>query len=520
MRKHRFTALLTMVAAALVLVFSAASPAWAAGNVVSDSTSNLTLKDVESTVNVTGYKVIEPNWDNDSHSPRDPQWKWVASVRNWVKNNDPSSDPYIGTDGAVTESFSKMNDTQKKDFFDKLAAALKNKDVAISSAFNKQGGNIGAVTMGEYIVVIEDSAEYVYKTYAIAIEPTFNESAGAWQLSASTEVAVKRQKLPFEKTHEDGQDTGAHKIGDEISFVLKATVPNYPQDATHKKFYIGDKLSDGLTLNPATIKVYGVKDDSETLINASEYTLVTKDAQAPTDNSPLSFLVKFNDASRLSAYEKVHVKYTATLNENALIGPNGNSNNGYEFWTDPYNGDWHETDDPTTDFTFGIRIFKVDKANEQTMLSGAEFKLDAKNGAALKFVKEDDGVYRLAKDGESNATETLAVGSGVDVKGKLVLKGLAAGTYTLTETKAPDGYNIGSPTDITITAVKGQDGKYTGHVDGETEHGYVDAKVVNGKGFQLPTTGGAGTAMFAAVGVVLVGGGAALYHNIRKREQH
>lgn len=519
MRKNRFATLLTMVAAALVLVFSAASPAWAAGSVTSGSTSNLTLKDIEPAVNVTGYKVIEPNWDDASHGPLDPQWKWVSDVRSWVENNDPSSKPYIGTDGAVTENFSKMDETQKKDFFDALAAALENGDIKLTPAFTKTGGEIGAVTMGEYIVVIEDSADYIYGTYAVAIEPTFNESAGSWQLDATTEVDVKRQPIPFEKTHEDGQDTGEHKIGDELSFVLKATVPNYPQDAKHKELYIGDKLSQGLTLNSATIKVYGVKGDSESLISASEYELVTERAQAPTDQSALSFLVKFSDASKLSAYDKVHVKYTATLNENAIVGPEGNVNTGYEFWRDPYNGNWHDIDGTTKDFSFGIRVFKKNKANEQEMLSGAEFKLAVKNDATLKFVKEGDGTYRLAKKGESNTTDTLVVGAGDTAKGKLVLKGLAAGTYTLTETKAPDGYNIGSPTDITITAVKGQDGEYTGHVQGETEHGYVDANVLNGKGFQLPTTGGVGTAMFAAVGVVLAGGGAALYFNLRKREQ-
>lgn len=519
MGKHRFAALLTMVAAALVLVFPSANPAWAVGNVTSNSTSNLTLDGIEPTVGVTGYKVIEPNWDDASHSPRDPQWKWASAVRDWVQSNDPSNEPYIGADGAVTENFANIKETQKKDFFDSLAAALEKGDIKLSPAFNKQGGNIGPVTMGEYIVVIEDSADYIYGTYAVAIEPAFNESEGIWQLNAATAINPKRQELPFEKSHEDGQDTGEHKIGDELSFVLKATAPNYPQDATHKEFYIGDKLSVGLTLNPATIKVYGVKSGSESLINAGEYELVTEGAQAPTDQSPLSFLVKFDDASRLSAYDKVHVKYTATLNEHALIGPEGNVNTGYEFWRDPYNGKWHDTDDLTTDFSFGIRVFKKDKADEQVMLSGAEFKLAVKDGATLKFIKEGDGVYRLAKEGESNATETLVVGAGKDVKGKLVLNGLAAGTYTLTETKAPDDYNIGSPTDITITAVKGQDGEYTGHVEGETEHGYVDADVLNGKGFQLPTTGGMGTAMFAAVGVVLVGGGAALYHNIRKREQ-
>lgn len=49
--------------------------------------------------------------------------------------------------------------------------------------------------------------------------------------------------------------------------------------------------------------------------------------------------------------------------------------------------------------------------------------------------------------------------------------------------------------------------------------GTAGITVENHTGFTLPTTGGMGTAVFAAAGVVLVGGGVALYHTIRKREQ-
>lgn len=509
-----------MVAAALVLVVGFATPARAAGPVTSGSTSNLTLVGVEPTVNVTGYKVIEPNWDDVSNGPLDPQWKWVPEVRSWVQQNDPSGKSYIGADGAVTEAFSNMTDTETKDFFDKIAGALKEGKITLNAAFTKTGGTIGSVKMGEYIVVIENSANYIYGTYAVAIEPAFNESAGSWQLPATTNIQPKRAENPFEKSHEDGTDTGEHKIGDVLSFDLDATVPTYPQDAKHKEFYIGDKLSVGLTLNPATIKVYGVKNSKETLITSSPYELVTNGAKAPTDGSDLSFLVKFADAGKLSAYDKVLVKYTATLNGNALVGPDGNINNGVDYWTDPYNGNWHFREDTTKDFTFGIQVFKKDKADEQLMLAGAEFELSIKGGNPIQFVKLGDGEYRVATTDDVNKTKTLVVGAAGTAKGKLVLKGLAAGTYTLTETKAPDGYNIGSPTDITITAVKDDDGNYTGHVEGETEFGYVDVDVLNGQGFQLPTTGGAGTAMFAAAGVVLVGGGAALYYNLRKRDQH
>ena len=54
-------------------------------------------------------------------------------------------------------------------------------------------------------------------------------------------------------------------------------------------------------------------------------------------------------------------------------------------------------------------------------------------------------------------------------------------------------------------------------MSGEQTIGYVYQEVVNTQGFVLPTTGGMGTAAFAAVGVVLIGGGAALFVSMKKR---
>ena len=106
--------------------------------------------------------------------------------------------------------------------------------------------------------------------------------------------------------------------------------------------------------------------------------------------------------------------------------------------------------------------------------------------------------------------------------GKLILSGLDAGTYTLTETKAPAGYvTLGAPKTITITddkpAMEGDtaNSKPNGLVDdGENSadgiDGYYELDVANSKGFTLPSTGGMGTVLFTAIGIVLMGGGLVL----------
>lgn len=117
-------------------------------------------------------------------------------------------------------------------------------------------------------------------------------------------------------------------------------------------------------------------------------------------------------------------------------------------------------------------------------LTGATFKLyDAETGGnEIKVVKVEDGVYRVAEDGED----------GVEIEaGSVTVKGLAAdATYYLEETKAPEGYNI--LTERQAVTIKADNS--------------AEAKVVNNAGTELPSTGSYGTTIFYVLGTVLVAG--------------
>lgn len=87
-----------------------------------------------------------------------------------------------------------------------------------------------------------------------------------------------------------------------------------------------------------------------------------------------------------------------------------------------------------------VTIKKVDHENPEKLLEGAKFNVTDENGSLLKWKAEGD-VYTLDERG-----------SGVITAGRVTLKDLPEGTYTLTEIDAPSGYAIldGSRT-FTIT---------------------------------------------------------------------
>ena len=193
---------------------------------------------------------------------------------------------------------------------------------------------------------------------------------------------------------------------------------------------------------------------------------------------------------------EIHIAYYAILNENAVIAGEGNKN---ETWLKYGENNNLETTHPTTDTkTFEMNVFKFYKdKNDLTTekgLADAKFTLSKnKNGTdPIKLIDKGSNTYRVAKTDETNTiTEVITPDNG-----RFTIQGLGAGTYYLTETKQPAGYNkLSGPVTVVIDE--------TGLVKvGESEANPV--KVENKTGTVLPSTGGAGTTMIYLIGAVLV----------------
>lgn len=154
-----------------------------------------------------------------------------------------------------------------------------------------------------------------------------------------------------------------------------------------------------------------------------------------------------------------------------------------------------------------MKVFKFYKdkndSNTEKGLAGATFKLtkDSMDAENISFVKTSDksaaeDVYRVAKKGDAGTVITITSPD----SGKFKIQGLGAGTYNLTETQQPAGYNkLSGP----VTVVIDENGKVQVK-NGETLKEVKRVEVENKSGTVLPSTGGAGTTMIYLIGGVLV----------------
>ena len=319
-----------------------------------------------------------------------------------------------------------------------------------------------------------------------------------------------------------GKDATDAKIGDTLTFTLTSTIPDMSAYDTYT-FNFKDTLSKGLTFGQVTsVTVAGV---TNPLTVDTDYTVTTPTA---SNNNTLTVAMKdFKKNQQANAGKTITVTYTATLNKDAVVGGAGNVNSAtIQYSNNPStNGTGESEPSKVRVFTYGFTVDKYTGKNYDdtaTRLAGAEFTLAHKGGTAISFVKVADSatqnaVYRVAKADEAGATTTITT----PANGKVDFRGLENGEYTLTETKAPAGYNklasaIGVKVDgqnngtdtthATVTITYNNDNNGSNY-NQTASNGVIP--VQNKSGVILPGTGGMGTIAFTVIGVLVIALGVA-----------
>lgn len=295
--------------------------------------------------------------------------------------------------------------------------------------------------------------------------------------------APTNEKKVEEDSNRQFGDKNDADIGQTVNFRSTVTA-----QAGAQNYIFHDQMSAGLTFDGAdSVKVT----QNGTAVNMANYTVKTTEL-----GDGCTFHVVFTQAfcDALKANDSIVISYTATVNSQAVIG--GNSNDNESKLTYGENGQFTTAPDQTKTYTWKFGVFKYElKDGNETARPDAKFVL-YKNEEGKKLYAQADENDKITgwTDDKTKATGFIS-----PADGKFTISGLDSDTYYLEEIEAPAGYNVlKEPVVVTIN----NEGKV--NVSEENPHGIDEVKVLNQTGAELPSTGGAGTTVFYAVGSALV----------------
>ena len=404
-----------------------------------------------------------------------------------------------------------------------------------------------------WVAAIDDATVAAFAKAALAQAKTGNISSDADAITATTsEVKFENLKLGYylvdstlgtlcsldttnpdvtikeknvapgneKKVEEDSNNTYGEKndadIGQTVNFQSTITA-----QAGAENYVFHDKMSAGLTYGSVTgITLNG------TTVDASNYEVKTSEL-----DDDCTFHVVFTQAfcDTLKANDQIVISYTATVNKDAVVGGTGNKNESKLTYGEEGKSETVPSTTTTYTWSFGVSKFYYGTYHEveiedtlslqsndgltEIALAGAKFTLskDANGTAPIALVNEGNNVYRVATADDTNTVTVTEITT--DDTGKFTIRGLDSGTYYLTETATPAGYNqLSGPIEVVISDT----GAVKYKMSGDTEYTEFEETaepiipVENKAGSLLPSTGGMGTTIFYVVGSILLIGAAVL----------
>lgn len=499
----------------------------------------LTVKVSSNYVQLTGIRVYQVAKRNAGTG----QWSWNAPFRS-VISGDVTFDQLKDLDATQRNNLAKAlkyaTKVADQDALSKTLVSTTN-NAAIASVAG------GVNVSGEaYYLVIPESAnnDNVFQPSLVAINS---------QGTSFTELTAKANPLPLVKkiiATEPGElsqagdpsDTSVGVFGSSIEYQITSQLPEYFEMVTADRvrdYVLTDDPSEGIKINNddfsaagSNVKVYFDNDDVTDLVaiakNGDGFR-ITVDGETVLDNQGRTVTVTFNAVVDTDAvtgddywddYNDVHQGRKGNPNTVILNWGNNYATGGY---LDPENPDKpFEPGEPDTPVPF-------DPTNPNDQPDEPDTPPEKKSTVTtyvgeIKLVKQAENSNRLlsgAKFKLEGVDNDLTATYTTNSNGTFNFGYLPAGTYRLTETKAPAGYKTISssyqftvtnkldPTDIefgtyTVTEVEEVEKVEMTDLSDKGNDSSVKITVTDPPADTLPATGGIGTVLFTVGGAAII----------------
>lgn len=444
----------------------------------------LTINNVSSKDKFLAYKILDAFYNEKTNVI---SYEFTSDFKKFLSQSNiyetlTIADYYNLTSGDITSG-----STQTTSTLDKLVSSYAT--YMYSYGVNGTSMSISGTTAsasldaGVYLV-LPTSTQRVYSVMVgnIVPKPADNNS---WFMEDFTINAKVSDASVVKYVGKVGQTVGSYGIGDYVPFILIANLPQLPTNASDKNIYLGEIIKD--MFEEPDFSKFIIKDGETTLTTKSDGTVVNsagtkvakifinKNAAEIVGGKAIQITLKYDELKN----RKITVEYSLKLSSNVALGSKGNASvSGLSFNTKdiyrPSSGYVPSGIFPAqvTIYTYGIDLLAYKKNDKSTPLSDMTFD-----------------VYK-----DSSLTQKLGTIT-TDSSGKGTLAGVAEGTYYIKNTKTKSGYRLANKTAMKV--------KIAGSVASDTD-GYYKVEIEVPTATLLPITGGSGTIIYTALGLIII----------------
>lgn len=294
--------------------------------------------------------------------------------------------------------------------------------------------------------------------------------------------------------------TDGFAVGDTITYWIQAKIPA----GELTSFTFTDTLSAGLAFaDPINVQAYIAETGTTDVATVQGGSSVTV---SPSVSGQTATFDLTGDVATLKANagKTVYLRYDAVITKDAVIATNLPNDAKLTYNRDGSSETTKEVTEKPVVYTGGKKFLKQDPV-AKTTLAGAEFVI--KNSEGQFMAQDENGKITWVADQASATKLTSAKDGTFEVKGldfgaTTETLATASMTYTIIETKAPEGYVI--PADLKTGLA------FTVNVDSYNQnavelHAEPTGSVINNNSQpNIPNTGGIGSVIFVVIGLIVM----------------